>query len=62
MQARHDVGVLCREIGPFADVGFEGRGCAISIASASLMTEMLKGRTVADQRVRMAARSACAFS
>ena len=29
-----------------ADVGFEGRGCAISIASASLMTEMLKGRTV----------------
>jgi nitrogen fixation NifU-like protein len=31
-----------------ADVGFEGRGCAISIASASLMTEMLKGRTVAE--------------
>ena len=27
------------------DVGFEGKGCAISVASASLMTETLKGRT-----------------
>ena len=31
-----------------ADVMFEGRGCAISVASASLMTEMLKGRDVAE--------------
>jgi nitrogen fixation protein NifU and related proteins len=31
-----------------ADASFEGRGCAISVASASLMTEMLKGRTTAD--------------
>jgi nitrogen fixation NifU-like protein len=31
-----------------ADVTFEGRGCAISVASASLMTDMLKGRTVAE--------------
>ena len=31
-----------------ADVSFEGRGCAISVASASLMTEMLKGRSIAD--------------
>ena len=30
------------------DVRFEGRGCAISTASASLMTEVLKGRTVAE--------------
>ncbi len=30
------------------DVSFEGNGCAISMASASLMTEMIKGRT-ADQ-------------
>jgi nitrogen fixation protein NifU and related proteins len=30
------------------DVSFEGRGCAISVASASLMTELLKGRTVAE--------------
>jgi nitrogen fixation protein NifU and related proteins len=28
-----------------ADVSFEGRGCAISTASASLMTEILKGKT-----------------
>lgn len=27
------------------DVAFEGKGCAISIASASLMTEILKGKT-----------------
>ena len=31
-----------------ADVSFEGRGCAISVASASLMTEMLKGRDLAQ--------------
>jgi nitrogen fixation NifU-like protein len=30
------------------DVSFEGRGCAISVASASLMTELLKGRTIAE--------------
>ena len=28
------------------EVTFQGRGCAISVASASLMTELLKGRTV----------------
>jgi len=33
-----------------ADVAFEGSGCAISKASASLMTEALKGKTVADAR------------
>lgn len=27
------------------DVSFEGSGCAISVASASLMTEQLKGKT-----------------
>jgi nitrogen fixation NifU-like protein len=31
-----------------ADVGFEGSGCAISTASASLMTEAVKGRTIAE--------------
>jgi nitrogen fixation NifU-like protein len=31
-----------------ADVSFEGSGCAISKASASLMTETLKGRTVEE--------------
>ena len=31
-----------------SDVSFEGRGCAISTASSSLMTEILKGKTVAE--------------
>ena len=31
-----------------ADIKFEGKGCAISQASASLMTDMLKGRTAAE--------------
>lgn len=30
------------------DLRFEGKGCAISVASASLMTETLKGRTRAE--------------
>ena len=30
------------------DAAFQGQGCAISLASASLMTEILKGRTVAE--------------
>ena len=32
------------------DVSFEGSGCAISKASASLMTDTLKGRGIADVR------------
>jgi nitrogen fixation NifU-like protein len=31
-----------------SDIRFEGKGCAISQASASMMTEMLKGRTQAE--------------
>lgn len=34
--------------GIIADARFEGAGCAISTASASLMTEALKGRSVAE--------------
>jgi nitrogen fixation NifU-like protein len=34
--------------GRIADVKFEGSGCAISKASASLMTEAVRGRTVDD--------------
>lgn len=30
------------------DVSFQGSGCAISVASASLLTESVKGRTVQD--------------
>lgn len=33
-----------------ADVSFEGSGCAISKASASLMTDAIKGRTIEDAR------------
>ncbi|MBV8060111.1 MAG: SUF system NifU family Fe-S cluster assembly protein [Alphaproteobacteria bacterium] len=30
------------------DIGFQGSGCAISVASASMMTEMLKGKPVQE--------------
>ena len=36
------------ENGVVSDVRFEGVGCAISTASASLMTERLKGKTEAE--------------
>jgi len=36
--------------GVITDVGFQGSGCAISKASASMMTERLKGVPVADAR------------
>jgi len=36
------------EDGVIKDVGFEGAGCAISTASASLMTESIKGKPVAE--------------
>jgi len=36
--------------GRIRDVSFQGAGCAISKASASLMTESLKGRTVDEAR------------
>ena len=36
--------------GVIRDAAFEGKGCAISIASASLMTDMLKGKTEARAR------------
>lgn len=34
--------------GRIEDAAFEGRGCAISQASASLMTEIVRGRTPAE--------------
>ncbi len=37
---------LAVEDGVIRDVGFEGKGCAISTASASLMAESLVGKTV----------------
>ncbi len=35
-----------------SEVGFEGRGCAISQAATSMLTELLQGRT-ADEVARM---------
>lgn len=34
--------------GKVEDIAFEGTGCAISVASASLMTEILKGKSLSD--------------
>jgi nitrogen fixation protein NifU and related proteins len=36
------------EDGVISDVSFQGSGCAISVASASLLTESVKGRSIAD--------------
>ncbi len=40
--------------GVIAEVGFEGAGCAISTASASLMTEALKGKTLGEAEAMFA--------
>ncbi len=37
--------VMLDEQGKIIDIAFEGSGCAISTASASLMTEAVKGKT-----------------
>ncbi|HEY5605734.1 MAG TPA: SUF system NifU family Fe-S cluster assembly protein [Thermoplasmata archaeon] len=37
--------------GRIADIAFQGSGCAISKASASLMTDAVKGKTTEDVRV-----------
>jgi nitrogen fixation NifU-like protein len=57
---------LTVEDGKVTDVGFQGRGCAISMASASLMTDIVKGKTEAEARAlferfhdEMTGRSAC---
>jgi nitrogen fixation NifU-like protein len=36
------------EDGRISDIAFEGSGCAISTASASMMTESVKGKTTAE--------------
>lgn len=36
--------------GRVADASFVGKGCAISMASASMMTDMVKGKTEAEAR------------
>lgn len=39
---------LVVEAGRICEVAFEGDGCAISTASASIMTEMLQGRSLVE--------------
>ena len=36
------------EDGVVRDVSFDARGCAISVAAASIMSDMLKGKTLAE--------------
>ena len=36
--------------GLIEDAAFEGKGCAISLASASMMTEIIKGKTETEAR------------
>ncbi|MEP6591111.1 MAG: Fe-S cluster assembly sulfur transfer protein SufU [Gemmatimonadota bacterium] len=38
------------EAGQIIDAAFQGRGCAVSKASASLLTTAIKGKTVAEAR------------
>ena len=40
--------------GRVTDIGFEGRGCAISMASASMMTEMLRGKSLDEVQAMFA--------
>jgi nitrogen fixation NifU-like protein len=46
---------LRRNDGIIADVGFEARGCAISVASADLMSETVTGRDAATTKALFAA-------
>jgi nitrogen fixation NifU-like protein len=43
-----DVFLTVNDNGYIQDAAFEGQGCAISVASASMMTEMLKGRSAEE--------------
>ena len=45
-----DVYLTVGEDDRITEAAFEGRGCAISVASASLMTEVLRGKTEAQAK------------
>ena len=45
--------LLIGKDGRIEDIKFEGKGCAISQASASLMTDLLKGRTLGEAQKLM---------
>ena len=44
------LGLRVDDSGVISDVGFQGSGCAISKASASMMTESIKDKSVAEAR------------
>ncbi len=39
---------MCIDNTRIADIAFDGRGCAVSMASASLLTEHVRGMTLAE--------------
>ena len=45
-----DMEVLCSEDGVLSEIGFEATACAICTASASILTELLKGKSEAEAR------------
>lgn len=45
---RYTIFLDLEEDGSIRDVGFQGAGCAISKASASMMTQLVKGKTRAE--------------
>jgi nitrogen fixation NifU-like protein len=47
---RYKVYLKVDQTGLIEDVSFEGQGCAISKASASMMTEAVKGKTAVEAR------------
>ena len=47
---RRELWVKLDPEGRLGDVAFQGKGCAISMASASLMTETVRGKTQAEAR------------
>lgn len=42
---------ICENQQIITDISFQGNGCAISMASASLMTENLKGKTIENAKI-----------
>lgn len=44
----YELFVTITEEGTISDIGFQGSGCAISKSSASLLTSIVKGKTVAE--------------
>ena len=48
------------ENGMVQDAAFTGNGCAISMASASMMTEIVRGRTVRKPKIYSSGSTKCA--